>query len=317
MFDVRRLVVLREVAGRGSLSAAAAHLNYTTSAVSQQITALERDVGAVLLDRGPNGTRLTAAGRRLLDHCDAIISAVAAAERDLHTLAAGDGRRLRIASFASAAATILPQALAQLRTLRPDVDIELLSADPEDAVALLAADGADAAVVTSVPDERPDFPGLHLFPVYDDEFFVVLPTRHRLAGLTELPFSALAADQWVISTATGECADVRVFQKACRDAGFVPKVAFRADEYATVQGMVAANLGISLVPSLAVGSARADVLVRRVATRRPVRRISLATSGVPGEGTALSTLVSSVRSVGGRFNAEGVYSDSVRPLTVA
>lgn len=310
-------MVLREVAGRGSLSAAAGHLNYTTSAVSQQITALERDVGAVLLDRGPYGARLTAAGRRLLDHSDTIMSAVAAAERDLETLAAGEARRVRIASFASAAATLLPRAVAQLRTLRPEVTIQFLSADPEEAVALLAADGAEAAVITSVPGERPDFPGLHLVPVYDDEFFVVLPARHRLADLAELPFSALAADQWVISTATGECPDVRVFQKACREAGFVPKVAFQADEYATVQGMVAANLGVSLVPSLAVGSSRADVVVRRVTARRPVRRILLATNRIPEGGSALSILLAAVRSVGDQLTVDGVCSDSVRPLTVA
>ncbi|MEH3143062.1 MAG: LysR family transcriptional regulator [Mycobacterium kyogaense] len=317
MFDIRRLVVLAEVAARGSLSAAAGHLNYTTSGVSQQISALERDVGAVLLDRGPNGARLTAAGRRLLDHSEVILSAVAHAERDLEILTAGDEQRLRIASFTSAAATILPPALAHLRSQRPGVEIELLSADPQDAVGLLDTERVDAAVITSVPGERPDLPGLHIVPVYDDEFFVVLPARHRLAGLAELPFSALAADQWVISTATGDCPDVRVFQKACREAGFVPDVAFRADDYTTVQGMVAANMGISLVPSLAVGSARADVLVRRVAGHRPARRISLATSRIPEDGTALATLLSLTRSVGARLSADGVYSDSARPLTVA
>ncbi len=317
MFDVRRLVALQEVARCGSLSAAAACLSYTTSAVSQQITSLERDVGATLLVRGPSGARLTPAGARLIDHADTILGAIAAAERDLAVLATAQDSRLRVASFASAAATILPRVFARFRTLRPDVELELVSADPEEGAGLLAANGADVAVITSVPAEGSTFSGLHTVAVYDDEFFVVLPESHRLAGLTEVPFAALAGEHWVVSTATGTCPDVRVFQRACSQAGFTPKVTFRAEEYSTVQGLVAANLGVSLVPSLAVGTVRADVLVRRVAQHRPVRRISLATVEQPGSHTALASFLSLTRSIGLRLNAEAVFSVPARPSSVA
>ena len=317
MFDVRRLAVLQEVIRCGSLSAAAASLNYTTSAVSQQISALERDVGSTLLVRSPTGVRPTAAGTRLLEHADVILGAVAAAERDLTLLATARPGVVRVASFASAAAAILPLAFARLRTLCPDIDLDLVSADPEEGVAMLSSDGVDAAVITEVPGEDAEFSGVHTMPVYDDEFFVVLPARHRLAAAAQVPFAALAGEQWVVSTETGACPDVRVFQQACRRAGFIPSVTFRAEDYSTVQGLVAASLGVSLVPSLAAGGVRADVAVRRVAGPRPVRRISMATVDSPAAGTPLATFLSLVRAVGAHLRAKAVYSVPERPFSVA
>ncbi|MCW2627025.1 LysR substrate-binding domain-containing protein [Mycobacterium sp.] len=317
MFDVRRLIVLQEVVRCGSLSAAAASLSYTTSAVSQQITALERAVGSTLLVRSPTGARPTTAGTRLLEHAEVILGAIGAAERDLAQLATAGPGVVRVASFASAAATILPRVFARFRTLFPDIELDLVSADPEEGVAMLGRDGVDVAVITEVPGEDPEFPRVHTVAVYDDEFFVVLPARHRLAAAAEVPFAALAGEQWVVSTETGTCPDVRVFQQACRRGGFIPSVTFRAEDYLTVQGLVAANLGVSLVPSLAAGGVRADVALRRVAGRRPVRRIALATVDPPVGGTPLATFLSLVRAVGAHMSAEVVYSVPERPFSVA
>ena len=317
MFDVRRLVVLQEVVRCGSLSAAAVTLSYTTSAVSQQITALERDIGSTLLVRSPTGVRPTAAGTRLLDHAETILGAIATAERDLQRLGTARPDVVRVASFASAAATILPRAIARFRVLCPGVDVELVSADPEEGVELLTKGGADAAVITEVPGEAPEFPGVHSVPVYDDEFFVVLPSAHRLASTVELPFAALSRERWIVSTETGTCPDVRVFQRACRSAGFVPSVTFRNNDYSTVQGLVAANLGVSLVPSLAAVGSRTDVALRRVAGRRPVRRIALATADPPVDGAPLAKFVSLVREASARISADAVYSVPERPFSVA
>jgi DNA-binding transcriptional LysR family regulator len=317
VFDVRRLVVLREVARCGSLSAAATTLNYTTSAVSQQIAALERDVGVSVLDRGPSGARLTPAGEKLLDHVDRILDAIAAAERELAWQSTAAPNVLRVASFASAAAAILPRAIAQFRVRYPRTAIELVDADPDDGVAMLRGAGVDLAVITEVPGEPTQFPDVNATPVFDDEFFVVLPTHHRLAAASEVPFAALSSEQWVVSSATGTCPDTRVFQKACSQAGFSPSVTFRAEDYSTVQGLVAANLGVSLVPSLAALGARGDVAVRRVAGQRPMRRISVAAAKQPDAGSPLAGLVSLVRSVGARLAGDAVYSDPVRPFSVA
>nr|WP_260751035.1 LysR family transcriptional regulator [Mycobacterium sp. SMC-8] len=219
MFDVRRLIVLQEIARAGSLSAAAVSLNYTTSAVSQQVTALERDLGWRLVHRGPSGARLTEAGARLLEHVPAILGAINAAERDLADLASPRRGLVRIASFSSAAAAILPPAIARVRALLPGVEVELVAVDPEDGVELLRTGGADAAMITEVPGDRPEFPGVNTVGVYDDEFYAVLPRAHPMAGRAEVPMTALAAESWVLSSQTGACPDTRVFRDACRGAG--------------------------------------------------------------------------------------------------
>lgn len=318
MFDVRRLVALREVMRCGSLSAAAAALNYTTSAVSQQITALERDIGTTLLVRSPSGVRPTAAGTRLLEHADTILGAVAAAERDLARMTSARSGAVRVASFATAAATILPRAIARYRTLCPDIDVELVPADPEKGVAMLETGDVDAVVITEVPGDAPEFPRVHTDAVYDDEFYVVLPASHRLAVASAVPFVALADERWIVSTETGVCPDVRVFEKFCQQAGFIPSVTFRAEDYSTVQGLVAADLGVSLVPSLAAyGGVHPGVAIRRVAGSAPVRRISIATAHEPGASTPLATFVSLVRAAGAHQRAETVYSVAERPFSVA
>ncbi|WP_046318694.1 LysR family transcriptional regulator [Mycobacterium sp. UM_Kg1] len=316
MFDVRRLVVLQEIARAGSLSAAAVALNYTTSAVSQQVTALERDLCCSLLVRGPSGARLTPAGRKLLEHVPAIMGAVAAAERDLASITSRPGV-VRIASFASAAAMILPPAIAQARRALPGIGVELVAVDPDDGVELLRSGDADAAMVTEVPGERPEFPGISTMGVYNDEFFVVLPLGHRLAGRAEVTLADLASDNWVVSTQTGQCPDTRVFRTACRRAGFEPTVSYRAEEYATVQGLVAAGLGVSLVPSLAASGARSDVAVRRVAGHRPVRTVAIATTSPPAPASVLAAVIGFIAAAGAAIAEGTACSVAARASSVA
>src|ERR671933_2743113 len=123
MLDVRRMRVLREVVACGSLSAAAAALSYTQSAVSQQVAALERECGAKLLERGPRGIRLTDAGRALVEHADAILARLDDAEEELAAIAGLRGGRLRIATFQSAGATLVPRALGEFHRRHPDVEL--------------------------------------------------------------------------------------------------------------------------------------------------------------------------------------------------
>jgi DNA-binding transcriptional LysR family regulator len=304
MFDVRRLRVLDEVVRCGSLSAAATTLSYTTSAISQQVSALERELGVPLLVRGPTGARPTPAGTELLEHAGTILRAVSAAERAVAAFAPDGSGRVRVASFASAAAMILSRAMTRFRTEFPGVPVELITADPDEGVALLGDGKADLALITEVPGERPRYPDVVAMPVYDDEFFVVLPRRHRLAGAADVSLTALAREQWIISSATGRCPDTRVFRSACRRAGFVPTVAFRPEDHATVQGMVAAGLGVSLVPSLATSGSRAGVAVRRVAGIRPARRVGLAVSAAPETGSALAAFVGLIRTEGARLRSQ-------------
>src|ERR671917_2517915 len=139
MLDVRRLRVLREVAAKGSFSAAAEALNFTQSAISQHVAALERETGTRLVERGPRGVRLTDAGGALVAHADAILARIEDAEEELAAIAGLRGGRLRLASFQSAGATLVPRAVADFRDRHPGVELAMIEAEPEDAAAHLRA----------------------------------------------------------------------------------------------------------------------------------------------------------------------------------
>src|SRR3954468_11531423 len=154
MLDVKRLKVLREVAAHGSFSAAAEALAYTQSAVSQQIAALEREAGTVLVDRNARGVKLTDAGEALVRHADAILARLADAEAELEAIAGLRGGRLRLVSFPSAGATIMPEAIARFRPRPPDVELTVRQLEPEDSLPLLKAGECDVALVIERPECR-------------------------------------------------------------------------------------------------------------------------------------------------------------------
>src|SRR4051812_41180459 len=160
MLDVRRMRVLREVAVRGSFSAAAEALSFTQSAVSQQIAALEREAGATLVQRSARGVRLTDAGEALVRHAEAIMARLAEAEAELEAIAGLRGGRLRLASFESAASTLMPLAIAAFREQHPAVELSMALAEPEDSIPQLRSGELDLAVVfdtaASVPDPSLD-----------------------------------------------------------------------------------------------------------------------------------------------------------------
>jgi molybdate transport repressor ModE-like protein len=272
MLDVRRLRVLREVAQRGSFSAAAEELSYTQSAVSQQIAALEQEVGAQVLDRGPRGVRLTDAGRALVDHAEVIFARLAAAEAELEDISGLRAGRLRFASFSSAGATLAPLAVGTFRQRHPGIRMELVEADEIDSIPMLRAGELELALVFE-PHTLPDagFEGLELVHLLDDVMYAVLPRDHRLANRRRLRLSDLAADPWINTGPSCGCA--HFVAEECRLRGFEPDVVFATDEYATIQGFVAANVGVALIPELGLHPVRDDVVVRSLGSEAPVRRI--------------------------------------------
>src|SRR5204862_7457191 len=146
MLDVKRLKVLREVARSGSFSAAAEELGYTQPAISQQISALEREAGTRLLQRGARGVTLTDAGRSLVDHSGAILARVAAAEQELEAIAGLRGGRVRLASFPTAGSTLVPLAIARFSRQHPAVELSLVEAEPEEAIPRLKSGQLDVAL---------------------------------------------------------------------------------------------------------------------------------------------------------------------------
>ncbi|MFB7408477.1 LysR family transcriptional regulator [Streptomyces sp. NPDC056202] len=272
MLDVRRLQVLRAVVTSGSVTAAAANLGYTPSAVSQQIGVLEKEAGIALLERFGRGVRPTAAGRLLTEHAAVIGRQVAEAETALADLRAGRTGRISVRYFATAGAELVAPALARFRTEHPGVRVDLRIADgaPDD-------EEADLTLVVRPRGGGPDAAGdgLRLVHLLDDPYRAVLPKGHPLADRrTALDLAELAGEPWVGSERPGPCLDAVL--DACAAAGFAPDIAVECEEYATAQGFVAAGLGVSLVPLTGLGSRHPHVVVRKVRGPEPVRSIHAA-----------------------------------------
>src|SRR3954468_7009427 len=196
MLDVRRMRVLREVAVQGSFSAAAEALSFTQSAVSQQIAALERETGTILVQRNARGVRLTEAGEALVRHADAVLARLAEAEAELEAIAGLRGGRLRMASFESAAASLMPLAIAAFRAAHPGVELSLIMAEPEDSAPLLKSGELDLALGlhSRVPGEVDGIARHHLL---GDPMFLVLPADHPRARKRHLRRADLADDPWI------------------------------------------------------------------------------------------------------------------------
>jgi DNA-binding transcriptional LysR family regulator len=274
MDDLRLLKVLREVALRGSFSAAADALSYSQPAVSQQIARLETQAGVKLIERQPKGIRLTPAGEALVRHTERILAQLAAAQAELGEIASSARGRLRIGSFATAAGTIVPRAVSAFRRLRPGVHVELMLMDPPESIPALRRGDIDIAISEEGGFEAdPDLGGLGVDRLMDDVLFALLPADHPLATRRAVALSDLRDEEWMLVGLRGTCADSNIVLRACKDAGFDPHVAYTSDDYFAIQGLVASGMGVALVPGLALASARSDVEVRALRGRPPYRRI--------------------------------------------
>ena len=269
MLDIRRMKVLREVAARGSFSAAAEALNFTQSAVSQHIAALERETGTQLVERMSRGVRLTEAGTVLVTHADAILARLDSAEEDLAAIAGLRGGRLRLVCFQSAGATVVPRAVATFHGRHPEVELSLREAEPDEAALLLKAGDVDLALVYDHPATML-VPELELTHLLDDCYDALLPAGHALADRRRLCMADLSEDPWILST-TG-CGCRQITQATCRDAGFEPRVAFEADETLAAQALVAAGVGVTLLPRMALTAVHPGT-VPRALKDAPVRRV--------------------------------------------
>jgi DNA-binding transcriptional LysR family regulator len=296
MLNPQRLRVLREVVARGSFSAAAEALDYTQSAVSQSVATLEAETGATLIVRDRRGLRPTAAGATLVEHAEGILARLDAAEESLAAVLGVRAGRLRMASFPTAGATLMPLAVATFSAAHPDVELSLAEGEPEEIAPRLKAGEFDLAllfefrgVTGSVAD------GLPTVELLEDPMHVALPADHPLAGRQALRLEDLSAESWVQTSEASPCA--RHVVRSCHAAGFEPSVSFESDDYQTVQGLVAAGVGVALVPELALSSVREDIVVRALAPESPVRRVVAATSQHPGSAPAATPMLDILRDV--------------------
>lgn len=275
--DPRRLLIFREIARRGSLSAAAAVLGWTQPAVGQHLQRLERDLGLVLGQRSTRGVTLTDAGTRLLAHADAVASRLDAARQEMTALRTLRAGRLRIAAFPSACATLLPPVLAHLASVAPSLEVRLTEAEPPEARAAVLAGDADLAVLfrhrgSTDTDAHPDLVQHELF---EDPVHAVLPNQHRLADAARpakaLSLATLATESWIAG-----CPRCRThLQALATHAGFIPDIRHTTDDYVVVQTLVAAGLGVALLPGLALAAAGNDQVIALPLTGKPSRQITL------------------------------------------
>jgi DNA-binding transcriptional LysR family regulator len=294
--------VLREVAVRGSFSAAAEALSFTQSAVSQQIAALERETGATLVERSARGVRLTDAGRALVKHTDAILARLTEAESELEAIAGLRGGRVRMAAFESACATLMPPAIAQYRSLHPAVELSMTLSEPEDSLPQLRSGEIELAVIFGgALAESYSIEGLELVELMEDPLYLVLPADHPLARKRNIRLADLAHEPWIGGPTDCEC--TALIRRSCAVAGYDPRITFEIDDYGAVQGLVAAGVGVSLIAEMGLSSVREDIVVRSLGRDTPVRRVYAAVHDGGYRSPATAAMLDVLREVGERLSA--------------
>lgn len=280
--DLTRLRVLAAVARTGSVTAAARELHYAQPSVSHHLARLESEAGIPLLERAGRGVRLTEAGRLLAARAEEILGRVEGAQRELDALAGLRAGRARLAAFPSALATLVPDAVARLAVEHPGVSVGLLEAEPPEAVAALAAGEVDVALVFEHTDVRhartvDDLGRFEVTDVLDEPVHLVGP-----AGTSTVrPEGTPGVESFEDATWIAGCERCRADLVArCSAAGFAPRIAFETDDYVAVQALVAAGVGVSLLPSLAL-RAHQNPGVETVRLPGAHRRVVALTVGAP------------------------------------
>lgn len=260
MLDLRRLSILIVVFEEGSLTAAAARLYMTQSAVSQQMSILERETGTKLFRRLPRGVEATPAGDLLASRARSLLGDSLAIEQELTRFAA-ESQEIRLAAFVSAGVELLPQTLRAFAQRCPDVRLTVRATSGE-SLSLLREGQVGALLMWDY-----DFDPVYVDPAFvqihlaEDPMLVVLPADHPLAAQERVELSDLAHDKWVTRSHRAVYG-IEPYGKMFRMAGFEPDIAVKAVDYQSLQGLVATGMGVSLAPSLALFPHRPDVVVR-------------------------------------------------------
>lgn len=237
MLNVRRLLLLAEVAERGSLTAAAEALSMTTSAASQQMSLLEREAGQPLIERLPRGARTTAAGAALAERGRAIRRELQAAEADLEAFGHLDRGVVTLGSFPTASASLLPLALTRFRRAHPQVRTVVRAGVLAQLREMLHTGEVELSLLWDYDWNRVDDDQLILTPLLEDPTVLVVPTSSPLVSSDHVRLSDLADQEWIIRAENHPVADV--LRRSCRQAGFEPRIAYASHDYQEAQAMVA------------------------------------------------------------------------------
>ncbi|HEY8700206.1 MAG TPA: LysR family transcriptional regulator [Arthrobacter sp.] len=270
--DLHRLHLLREVNRFGSLTSAATALSFTTSAVSQQISKLEHEVGVALIDRHPRGVVLTDAGRALLRYADDIDRTIEAARAEMDEFAGLRRGQLRMGTFPTVGASLMPDVVLAFRARHPEVAVTVVSARRDGLLERLRRRDIELTLLWDYPWERIEDEDLTFERLMNDPTVLLVPKGHPIAARRTVRIDNLRDQEWIVR-AEHPVADV--LRRVCHDAGFEPRIAFAANDYQETQGMVAAGIGIALAPHLALSALRPDLIAIPLAGS-PTRRILLA-----------------------------------------
>jgi DNA-binding transcriptional LysR family regulator len=293
MLTPAQLQAIREVVATGSLRTAAKRLGFTPSAISQQVSSLERTLGVQLFERLPRSIRPTAAGAELARKAARLLADLEAAEEEMRSFAGAHRGRLRLGSFWSAGFRLVPAVLAEFLRDRPNVDIRYEEGDPHGTIPAVNEGRLDLAVVFEygmVPHNWPK--DLNMTLIMEEPLYVLVPTGHRLAGRKRIQFGELSAERW-ISYTEGMDASLNL-SHICAASGFDPDVLFRTNDYNLPFELVRKGLGVAIVPELAMIESH-DVCVFRLGDPSHIRRVftvSRATDPNPLLGHATNMLIS-------------------------
>jgi DNA-binding transcriptional LysR family regulator len=297
VLELRRLQALHAVVTTGSVKNAALKLGYSPSAISQHVSTLELETRTILLEPAGRGVRPTAAGRLLAEHAAALLDRMAETEAALAALNAGETGVLRLASFATAGAELVPPALAAVRQAFPGLEITVRVADRDEALQMLRQDLIDAAVIETHPTVLGQLDAaVTVHPLLVDPFRLVLPRGHPLADQPQ-PFQLgnAAGESWI---------DIRCEVGCCRSqttaaferAGFTPRRTVEADDYWPAQGFVAAGLGLALIPALALGVLHPGVSVQHLQPWvQPERHVAVATRATTTPSIPVQAVITALR----------------------
>ncbi|MHC5704461.1 LysR family transcriptional regulator [Streptomyces tirandamycinicus] len=282
MLDVTRLRVLAAVNRHGSVTAAARALRYAQPSVSHHLARLEAETGTRLVQRVGRGVRLTDAGRMLAERAEEILGRLEAAEEELAAHAGLHAGRVRLAAFPSALGTFVPRAAAAFTAAHPGVELRFTEAEPPDAARLLRSGEVDIALLFGYSDTPPaDDDGLRRTPLLTEPIYLVTP-----AGLAGDRLADHATRRWISG-----CERCRThLLRSCQAAGFAPDIAFTTDDYVAVQALVAAGLGVTTLPGLALAAQR-NPAVRTARLPGQERVISAAVHGEPPDPPAVAALL--------------------------
>ncbi|MFE3774337.1 LysR family transcriptional regulator [Streptomyces sp. NPDC059122] len=274
MLELRHFQVLRAIAREGSLAGAARALRHTQPTVTYHLATLESHFGAPLFHRSSRGAALTEVGEALLPHAEAVLERVRLAQQEVRGMVQRGTATLRVGTFPTAGALLLPPAVRRLHG--HGVHVTLREGELPTLLAALRSRELHLALVFSQPGDRLDLEeDFVVHPLLEDPLLLVLPADHSQAQREHVPLTALREDGWIMGATDWDPCD-RLLTWACAQEGFEPVHVMRTDDYGVLQGFVAAGIGVALVPRLGLGSPRDDIAVRPIEGRALARQIGVA-----------------------------------------